>query len=147
MKFFFSLMLKTDFNSHLTWKLSWTPFYKWSPLFQWTWTRLNFQIQKGLPYCTAGYETWFTKKWHNSTSAFDHKTYDVNRNLDLFPIRTLDTTRFVLLSVFTLIETVFPRFEREYCPSRTTPVDLHRSKTSARKATNDFVRQVDHTKG
>ena len=35
MKFFSSLMLK-NFSSHLTWKLSWTPFHKWPPLFQWT---------------------------------------------------------------------------------------------------------------
>ena len=38
MKFFSSLMLK-NFSSHLTWKLFWTPFHNWSPLFQWTWTR------------------------------------------------------------------------------------------------------------
>ena len=37
------------FSSHLTWKLSWTPLHKWSPLFQWTWTGLNFPLQKGLP--------------------------------------------------------------------------------------------------
>ena len=59
MKFFSSLMLK-NFSSHLTWELSWTPSHKWSSLFQWTWTRLNFPLQKGLPYCTVGYETWFT---------------------------------------------------------------------------------------
>ena len=59
MKLLSSLMLK-NFSSHLTWKLSWTPFHKWSPLFQWTWTRLTFPLQKGLPYCTAGRETWFT---------------------------------------------------------------------------------------
>ena len=59
MKFFSSLMLKI-FRSHLTWKLSWTPSHKWSPLFQWTWTRLNFPLQKGLPWSPAGYETWFT---------------------------------------------------------------------------------------
>ena len=44
----------TNFSSHLTWKLSWTPSHKWSPLFQWTWTRLNFPLQKG---CTVGHET------------------------------------------------------------------------------------------
>ena len=43
-KFFSSLMLK-NFSSHLTWKLSWTPFHKWSPLFQETWTRLSFPLQ------------------------------------------------------------------------------------------------------
>ena len=59
MKIFSSLMLK-NFSSHLTWKLSWTPVHKRSPLFQWTWTRPNFPLQKGLPWCTAGYETWFT---------------------------------------------------------------------------------------
>ena len=59
MKFLGSLMLK-NFGSHLSWKLSWTPSHKWSPLFQWTWTRLNFPLQKGLPQCTAGRETWFT---------------------------------------------------------------------------------------
>ena len=37
-------MLK-NFSSHLTWKLSWTPFHKWSPLFQGTWTRLSFPLQ------------------------------------------------------------------------------------------------------
>ena len=37
-------MLKS-FSSHLTWKLSWTPFHKWSPLFQGTWTRLSFPLQ------------------------------------------------------------------------------------------------------
>ena len=40
MNFSSSLMLK-NFSSHLTWKLTWTSFHKWSPLFQWTWTRLN----------------------------------------------------------------------------------------------------------
>ena len=59
MKFSTSLMLK-NFSSHLTWKLSWMLFHKWSPLFQWTWTRLNFPLQQGLPWCTTGYETWFT---------------------------------------------------------------------------------------
>ena len=50
MKFFSSLMLK-KFRNQLSWKLSWTPSHKWSPLFnmQWTWTRLNFPLQKGLP--------------------------------------------------------------------------------------------------
>ena len=42
MKFLSSLVLK-NFSSHLAWKLSWTPFHKWSPLLQWTSTRLNFQ--------------------------------------------------------------------------------------------------------
>ena len=59
MKFSSSLMLK-NFSSHLTWKLSWMLFHKWSPLFQWTWTRLNFPLQQSLPWCTTGYETWFT---------------------------------------------------------------------------------------
>ena len=44
-QFFSSLMLK-NFSSHLTWKLSWTPFHKGSPLFQWTWTRLNFRYKR-----------------------------------------------------------------------------------------------------
>ena len=61
MKFFSSLMLK-NFSSHLTWKLSWTPFHKIMvsiismnvnktklPATKW------FTIYK----CTAGYETWF----------------------------------------------------------------------------------------
>ena len=52
-------MLK-NFSSHLTWKLSWTPFHKWSPLFQWMSTRLSFPLQKGLPWSTASYEIWFT---------------------------------------------------------------------------------------
>ena len=26
---------------------------------QWTWTRMNFLLQKGLPYCTSGHETSF----------------------------------------------------------------------------------------
>ena len=52
-------MLKI-FSNHLSWKLSWTPSHKWSPLCQWTWTRLNFPLQKGLPWCTASYETWLT---------------------------------------------------------------------------------------
>ena len=47
MKFFSSVILK-NFSNHLTWKLSWTPSHKWSPLFQWTWTWLmNFLLQKG----------------------------------------------------------------------------------------------------
>ena len=59
MKFLSSLMLK-NFRRHLSWKLSWTPSHKWSPLFQCTWTRLNFPLQKGLTYCTEGRKTWFT---------------------------------------------------------------------------------------
>ena len=59
MKFFSLLMLKI-FSSHLSWKLSWTSSHKWSPLFRWTWTRLNFPLQKGLPWCTSSYETWLT---------------------------------------------------------------------------------------
>ena len=45
MKFFSSHMLK-NFGSHLTWELSWTPFHKWSPLFQWTWARLTFRYKR-----------------------------------------------------------------------------------------------------
>ena len=37
----------------------WTPSHKWSPLFQWTCTRLNFPLQKGLTWYAVGYETWF----------------------------------------------------------------------------------------
>ena len=59
MKLFSSLMLN-HFRSRLSWKFSWTPPHKWSPLFQWTWARLNFPLQKSLPWCTAGHETWFT---------------------------------------------------------------------------------------
>ena len=61
MKFFSSLIFK-NFSSHLTWNLSWTPLYKMvsDPLFQWMWTRLNFPLQKCLPWCTADYETGFT---------------------------------------------------------------------------------------
>ena len=43
MKFFSSLMVK-KFSSHLTWKLSWTLFHKWSPLYQWMSTRLNYPL-------------------------------------------------------------------------------------------------------
>ena len=59
---------KWNFSAHsclrilaATWleSLCWSPFHKWSPSFWWTWTRLNFSQHKGLPYCTAGYETWF----------------------------------------------------------------------------------------
>ena len=56
---FSSLMLK-NFSSHFDLKALLNAFHKWSPLFQWTWTRLNFPLQKGLPWCMAGYETWFT---------------------------------------------------------------------------------------
>ena len=52
-------MLK-NFSSHFDLKALLNAFHKWSPLFQWTWTRLNFPLQKGLPWCMAGYETWFT---------------------------------------------------------------------------------------
>ena len=46
MKFLSSLTLK-NFSSYLTWKLSWTPSYKWSPLFQGKWTRLKLPATKG----------------------------------------------------------------------------------------------------
>ena len=48
----------------------------------------------------------------------------------------LDTAKFVLLSVFTLIETIYPRIcskLRLKCAKSLLPVDLRCSKTSLRK--------------
>ena len=55
MKFLSSLTLK-NFSSYLTWKLSWTPSYKWSPLFQGKWTRLKLPATQG--FTIVHYRLW-----------------------------------------------------------------------------------------
>ena len=78
---------------------------------------------------------------------FTGLTFEVNREfkqghflsnarqpeVSLFQLICLDTTKFVLLSVFTLKETSCPKFfskSRRKCAKSLLPVDVRRSKTS-----------------
>ena len=81
MKFFSSLMLK-NFSSHLTWKLFWTPFHNWSPLFQWTWTRKT---------------SCYKRVYHSALQAMkhglrEHWTLETARNREVSIIRNCPST-------------------------------------------------------